>query len=426
LKILKFDARFGRIALVVAALLCVVTAWFFAKWNFANAVSSRLDTRRAEFKPIADWLTVMAPGDSQTHLTAARIYQRTFDTGDLTRSLREYETAAALSPSNFFAWVELGKARNLNGDADGAEAAFARALELAPNYSAVQWAYGNALIRLGKTAEGFALIAKAAAGDANYSQPAVTTALQVFDNDVAQVRRQLGDTDTTNAALALVLASDMHFEDAYSAWSKLPEAEIPTKFKELGAKLTEKIATAKKFRLAAGVAAAMRTESDRPAIGQLTNGGFEAGVKLRNAGLFEWQIADGVQPQIGLSETQPHGGKYSLLIIFNSFETAAFRDVSQTVAVAPGAAYEFEAFYRSDLKTLASIKIEVVNALTAAPISSTPPIASVGDWMPLKANFTVPSDTDGIMIRLVREGCAGPSCPMNGSLALDDLSLRRL
>lgn len=427
LKILKFQPRLGSILLAAAALLCILTAWFFIKWSFANAVAWRLDTKRAELKPVADWLSQLAPNDPQTHLTVARIYQRTFDQGDLTRSLNEYETAAALSPYDYFRWVDLGKARGLNADPDGAQAAYERALQLAPNYAAVQWVYGNSLIRQGKTDEGFLLVAKAAAANTDYAQPAVTTALQVFDNDVGQVRRSMGDTNVTNAALANVLAAQNHFDEAFTAWSKLPDADKLSKFKKLGEDLIEKFASARKFQPAANVASNVRTnEAEKPAIGQLSNGGFENGVKIRNVALFEWQIAEGPQPQIALSETDTHSGKYSLWLIFNSFETAAFRSISQTVAVEPGAEYEFEAFYRSELKTTATIKWEIVNALTGAPLAATPPATPTPDWTPLRARFTVPSDVDGIIMRLVREGCNGPSCPVNGSLAFDDLSLRRV
>ncbi len=427
LKIIKFEPRLGRIALIAATLLCLLTSWFFIKWNFANAVSSRLDTKRPEYKPVADWLTQMAPGDPQTHLTAARIYQRTFDSGDLTRSLDEYEMAAALSPFNYLNWADLGKARSLNGDTDGARAAYQRALQLAPNYFSVQWVYGNSLIRQGKTDEGFSLIAKAAASNPEYSQPAVTTALQIFDNDTGQVMQSLGDTDVTNAALATVLAGQMHFEEAYTAWSKLADNDKSAKFKKFGENLIDKFSAARKFQLAAQVATSVRSgESETPVIGQISNGGFEAGVKIKNANLFEWQIAEGAQPQIALNETETHGGKLSLWMIFDTFETAAFRTVSQTVAVVPGAEYEFEVFYRSDLKTTASIKWEIVNALTTAPIVSTPAAVPSPDWTLLRVKFTVPSDSDGITVRLVREGCSGPSCPINGSMAFDDLSLQRV
>jgi tetratricopeptide (TPR) repeat protein len=411
--------------IIAAAILCVATSWFFVKWNFANSVASRLDTKRGDYKPVAEWLTEMAPADPQTHLATAQIYQRTFDTDDLARSLKEFETVVVLSPYDYRAWADLGKARSFNGDTDGALAAYGRALDLAPNYAAVQWVYGNALIREGNRDEGFSSIAKAAAAYPDYANPAVQTALQIFDYDSGQVFHALGNNDTTSAALASSFAGQMRFDEAFQAWSRLPDADKPSKFKELGKTLLDKFAQAKRFQLAANVASSMRNETEKPVIGQILNGGFENAVKLHDAGLFEWQIAEAAQPQIGLSDTQPHSGTHSLLIAFNSFETDAFRSVSQTVAVTPGTEYEFEAFYRSDVKTQASLKLEILNALTLAPFASLL-LAPAADWTPLHAKFSVPADCDGVIIRLVREGCAGVSCPTKGNLSLDDLSLKRL
>lgn len=424
--IIKFEPRISRAVLIAAALICLFSAWFFIKWNFANAVSSRLDTKRTEFKPVADWLTQMSPKDPQTHFTAARMYQKTFDPGDLTRSLLEYEISASLSPHNYLIWIELGKMRSLNGDIVGAQAAYARALDLAPNYASVQWICGNALIRDGKTEEGFALISKAAAANSDYAQPAVTTALQIFDNDVAQAQKILGDNDVTNAALAEALANQMLFETAFDVWVKISEVGRASTFKKLSEGLIEKFAAARKFGLAARMAAAIRTvEAEKPIVGQISNGGFEAGVKIRNASLFEWLIEEGAQPQVVLNETETRSGKYSLWLIFNSFETAVFRTVSQTVPVIPGSEYEFEVFYRSDLKTSATIKWEIVNALTNAPIAATSAAVPSPGWIPLRVRFHVPPDSDGILIRLIREGCNGPSCPTSGNLAFDDISLQR-
>ncbi len=427
LKIVKLEPRFARVALVAASVLCIAATLFFVRWNFANSISSHIDVKRAELKPVADWLVDMAPSDPQTHYTAARLHEKTLDPADLERSLYEYEMAAALSPYNYFAWLDLGKALSLNGDTDRAEAAYQRAIQLAPNYASVQWALGNFLVRQGRTDEGFSLIAKAAASNSTYSQPAITAALQIFENDIAQVNHALGDTDVINAALAAALAGQMHFDEAFTVWSKLSDADRPTKFKNLADTLIEKFSAARRFQLAAKVAADLRTsESERPVIGQVSNGGFENGVKLRNAPLFEWQIAEGEQPQIGLSEGQPHSGKFCLLISFNSFDAAAFRSISQTVPVAAGMQYEFEAFYRADLKTTAALKWEVVNALTTAPIAASSVLANASEWTPIRVRFTMPSDADGIIIRLVREGCGGPSCPMNGSLWFDDIAIRRI
>jgi hypothetical protein len=249
--------------------------------------------------------------------------------------------------------------------------------------------------------------------------------MQIFDGDITKVRQGLGDTDQTNAALASMLASQERFDDAVDMWSKIGSRQQSQR--RLGETLAGTLAAAHKYRLATRVMADLLDEnSEKPTAGQISNGGFENGVKLRDAKLFEWQIAEGAQPQIGLSEGQAHSGKYNLWLLFNSFESSAFRSIAQTIAVEPGAEYEFEVFYRSDVKTTAALKWEIANAVSTFPIAATQPMTAAGDWTPLRVRFTAPSDTDGVIIRLARDGCGGPSCPMSGKLTLDDLSLRRL
>jgi tetratricopeptide (TPR) repeat protein len=323
-------------------------------------------------------------------------------------------------------WVNVGKARSLNGDTAGAEIAFRRAIELAPNYAAVQWVYGNFLVRQGSTDEGFKLIAKAAASNPEYSAPAVTTAIQIFDGNLNAIRKAMGDSDITNAALANVMTSQKRFDEAWDAWSRLSDKNSD-KHKRLGETLVTLMAGAKEFQFAARIYADIQTgEGEKPAVGKIANGGFEDGVKLRNAGLFEWQIADGAEPQIGLSDGQKRSGKYALFMLFNSFETAGFRSVSQNVPVEPGAVYEFEVFYRSDIKTTALLKWEIGDGVTTGAIASTEPLTAAADWTPVRVRFTVPEVSDGVIVRFVRQGCSGPTCPVTGRISFDDLSIRRL
>ena len=411
--------------LIAAALVCVVLTWFFVKWHFANALASQLDRDRPESRLVVDWLTRRAPGDPQIHFLAGALFEKTFDPADLRRSVSEYETAAALSPNNYVMWTNLGRARSLSGDNAGAESAFRRAIELAPHYASVEWLYGNFLIRQGNVDEGFALVVKAADANPQYASPAVTTAFQIFDGDLDRIRQAMGDSDVTNAALAGVLASQKRFDEAWFAWSLLTDKT--GKHKRLGETLVTQMLGDKQFQLAARIQAEIQgEEGTRPDPGQISNGGFEEGVKLRNAGPFEWQIGEGAEPQIGLSDGQRRSGKYSLFMVFNSFETAAFRPVSQIVPVQPGATYEFEVFYRSDVKTTATMLWEVGDAATTGTIASTQPLTPSADWSSAKARFTVPPASDAVVVRFVRQGCSGPSCPANGRISFDDLSIRPL
>jgi tetratricopeptide (TPR) repeat protein len=403
----------------------LVFTWFSIRWDIASAVAYRgLDSRQPDSREIADWLSTVAPDDPSVRAESARLFEKTFESDDLGRSLAEYEKAVALSPHHFYLWMLLGTSRDRNGDAEGAEAAYARSLELAPNYSSVRWAYGNSLIRHGKSSEGFAMIAAAAANDPSYANPAAAIALQAFDGDADKAREVLGSGSGINAALAEVLGSQRKFADAYNAWARVPLGD-KEKFKGTGERLRTLMLDAKQFRFGVAIDADLSVQEPKPKVGQITNGSFENGLKLRNAGLFEWQIAEGGEPQIGLSESVKRSGQYSLFLAFNSFEASDFRSLWQRIAVEPGATYEMEGFYRADIKSKATFRWQIVN-IADVEIGTTEPLTLNGDWATLRATFKVPADSDGVVIRFIRTGCSGGACPVTGRLSFDDFSLKQL
>jgi hypothetical protein len=54
-----------------------------------------------------------------------------------------------------------------------------------------------------------------------------------------------------------------------------------------------------------------------------------------------------------------------------------------------------------------------------------PPRAATADWPRLSVAFVAPERRDGIVIRLLRDGC-GQVCSVSGNLWFDDFSLRAL
>ena len=405
-----------------AAIAVILGVWVSAKWNLANALSTR-----AELKEVADLAASLAPSDPQTRYAVAAIYQKTFDQEDQKLSLAEYERVAALSPNNFLCWLELGRARERSGDTTGAELALKRALDLAPNYAEVNWAYGNALVRAGKMDDGFRYIGLAVAGNPSFTGPAVVTAMEVFDGDIGSVMQRIPDTPMVGASLALYLARQKRFDEAATAWGRIPAELRRSDLKEPGTQIAAMFLAAKQYRLAAGVNADLPdVQTERVETGKILDGGFESGVKLRGAGNFEWQIAEGAQPQIAISRTQKHGGESSLLIAFNTTQMSDFRPVWQTVAVEPGATYELEFYYRSELKTGFTVRWEIANANDNVAIASSEPVLANSDWAVVRTKFTVPAASDGVIIRLVRDRCASTVCPITGTLWLDDVSLKKL
>jgi tetratricopeptide (TPR) repeat protein len=418
IKTLKLNTPAPRLIVLFLAVLCVVFAYLFAKWFLANTISTRV-----QYKEIADLAVNLAPGDPQTHFASAVLHEKTFLPQDLTKSLAEFEQAAALSPADFRLWLELGRARERAGDPEGAEKALRKASELAPNYSQVQWAFGNFLLRQGKEAEAFGEIRKAAEGDRTFANPAIASAWQLFGGDTVKIKNYVGDSDNLKAAFASLLAREKRFDESLAVWNSVPEDARKTHFRANGEEIYQKMIEAKKYRTALQIFSHIAASEEKKfALGRITNGGFEA-ENPKVPSVFEWQIAEGVEPQIGVDNTQKHAGEISLKLIFNNTDGKAFRNISQSVAVEPNRNYVFETFYKSELKTTTTVKWEVVDAADGKLIAATEPLAANADWTSLKTEFVVPEGTEAVTVRLVRLPCNSTLCPITGKLWFDDFSL---
>jgi len=415
-KSIKIDSVWKKAVLAVVAIVCVFGAWTFSKWGLAATAAGR--TADADD---AIFLTELAPDDPQIHSLTAFLLEKRFGPGDDERSLQEYETATALAPGNYLMWLDVGRARELSGDPTSSELALRRALELAPNYSRVQWALANNLLRQGRTDEAFAEIKKAVTADpATYAGPAIVAGRQFLGDDIGAIQRMISGPIEFQAALTSMLIAEKRFDEAMAIWNSFPIEQKRTKMLDTGNLLLNHLLEVKKFREAAALTAELNN-TDPPHAGQISNGGFESAVKPSGAGAFEWNVAPGMLPQIVLSNGQKHSGNNSLLIVFNTKDGKDFRTVSQLVAVEPNKAYDLEMFIRADLKTAAVFKWEIVDAADGHQLVVSDAFASGPDWKPLHLKFTTAAD--GIVIRLMRENCA-QICSVTGSIGIDDVSLR--
>jgi tetratricopeptide (TPR) repeat protein len=419
-KSIKLNTTAARVIIPMLAILCVVFGYLFAKWFFANTIAAR-----SIYKEIAEFAVGLAPDDPQTHFASAVLHEKTFLPGDLPISLAEFEQAVALSPHDFRLWFELGKARERAGDTEGAEKALRKALELAPNYSQIQWALGNFLLRQGNETEAFALIRKAAESDKNFASPAIASAWQLFQGATSRMKDYAGESVNLRAAFALLLAKEKRFDEASEVWSGLPESARKTDFKANGDEIYQKMLEARKYRAAIQVFSDIAASDEKKfVLGKVTNGGFEANINPQNPAVFEWKVGEGVEPQIFVDKTQKHGGEISLVMILNNRDGKAFRSISQTVAVEANKKYVFETFYKSELKTTATFKWEIVDAANNDKVlASTEAIAAGADWTSLKAEFVTPAETEAVTIRLARVACSATLCPILGKLWFDDFSL---
>lgn len=417
-KSIKIETLGSRTAIIVGGLILLVGTSYFVRWYFGASIAANTNLRE-----VADFAVNLSPSNPQGHYSVAFLSEKIFAPETQAQALKEYQEAVALAPNDFRLWLALGRGRERIGDQAGAELALRKALALAPNYSQVKWTLGNILLRAGKTDEAFAEIRQAAQSDPAFINPTIVTAWQIFDGDVAQVKQFIGDSQDANVALTGFLAKQKRFDEAVEIWNSLPTDEKKTTFKELGEQLYTEMLAAKKYRDARQIHSQISDSSaNQSFVGQIVNGSFENEVKTKDAGIFEWQIADGLKPQIGVDTTQKHGGNQSLVIIFNSPDGKDFRLVSQTVPVETGKFYKFEVFYKSELKTGATLAWEIVDTANGKVLATTGAALSNTDWTNLKAEFTA-ADTEAVTVRLARETCKSSICPITGKIWFDDFSI---
>jgi len=419
LKAIRFKSLPVRL---VCILFAVVVTYFSVKvflWCFASSASIN-----ASVKEVGDLLVSISPADPQTHFARAAVYEKTFETDDLEIALHEYETAAALAPNNYLLWLSLGSTYGRVGDNVRAEAAFRRAKELAPNYSQVNWALGNFLLREGNDDEGYAELRKAVSGDPKYAASAASTALQFSDDDFDLAHSRLAGISSFEVAFSLLLADQKELNKALEVWNRIEPQAKDDKYLEAYSRLRSLLIDQKRFTDAIALTGPVKeTGPDEAVIGKISNPGFEGKIVAENPNIFDWRVFKGTYPQVAVTDAQKRSGNYSLIVVLGGSEFREFRGVSQTVAVLPGAAYQLKINYRSDVNSKAQFFWEVASAKDGKRISISAPLQPSQEWTTSTVDFQVPVDIDGVDIRFVRGECIAAACSASGSFWFDDLEL---
>lgn len=408
----------GRLVVVSLCVVAVALALLVSKWAFGHAVAIN-----ASEKEVAELGVSLAPSDPQAHLVHGLLLEKTLLPEDQAAAIRELEYATALSPHNYINWLALGRTREQAGDPVGAEQSLRRAIELAPNYSRVNWALGNLLVRQGRDQEGFSYIRNSVAADVTFVNPAAAAAWQAYSGDIAKIRAVLGESPNSKTAVALLLSANKRFADALALWKDVSDPGQQS-LKEPAQILFSKFIEAGRLRSAIEVAnSAGLFPADSPAVGSVANGGFESALTPKDSNIFSWVVADGSYPRVGLNDAQKRNGNYSLLMNFGP-GGKGFRPLSQKIGVEPGGVYNLSFHYLSELKTESKLVCQVISIPDAKVIASMP-IPAASAWSEISASINVPAEIEGIELKIAAEGCRADGCSISGNIWFDDFSLAR-
>lgn len=417
---LNLNSAGKKVVLVIVGIAAITLLLFSATVLFGDGIA-----RNAETKELADLSKSMSPGNPTSYRSSSLIKEKSFREEDLNSALQDAKTAAYLSPRNYILWESVARLRERSGDIAGAERTLKIALDLAPNNAALQWAFGNVLLRQEKFERGFGYIQSAVQRDARYAGPAAAIAWDIFDGDVEKSKKAVGDSSPVKAALASYLSKQKRFDEVIEIWNTIPDKERREQFAKEADAIVFDMIRANEYRNGVRVAAGQAGGSEsKPKIGTITNASFESPIEQDKNRGFDWIIEKGQLPKIGIDLEKKKAGKRSLAVVFEGGPKKEFRRVSQKVAVVPGESYEFSVSYLARLNTEETLKW-VIRASESKKIlgETEAAVAQTNGWESLTISFSVPEDIDGVEVYLAPETCSSSVCPKKGIIWFDEFVL---
>jgi tetratricopeptide (TPR) repeat protein len=414
----------GKIIAIWLIVLALIFGWFSVSWQIGNMLASLTPPNAPNAKEIAEVAKSLSSRDPMTNWFLGSINNDDFTPDGLTKSVEMLEQTVRNAPYDYRFWMELGRGYERAERYEQAEKAFQRAVDLAPNYSAVHWQLGNFYLRQDRKTEAIAELRKSAETSSIYSMQVFGTAWDYFDKDTKKLNELAGNQMNVRADLAKFYASKELASESLQIWNTLLPEEKQAK-QDVAKIIAQALYEKRFYRSAISFVHQLAIEPEAKAE-TIQNGGFESPIaEDANKAYFNWKISRLDKVEIKLDSGEKREGKRSLRVNFNGFTGIEVKNIAQVVAVESGKHYVLSFWIKTDnLKSAGTPTIEIVNANDFKIIPTTSPAFPTGtnDWGQVKIEFNAPSSSEGVWIRLDRAYC-GDACPIVGTIWLDEFKL---
>jgi tetratricopeptide (TPR) repeat protein len=364
------------------------------------------------------------PDDPEAHSGRALVL---LNTQGLIVALPEYEHAVALRPNDYFLWLELGRARDMADDEQGAIAALEQSVRIAPFYAQPRWQLGNVLFRAGRVEESFGELRRAALSDVTLLPNLIDLVWGATGGDPAEVERIVQpERASWHIALAKIFIKRGKIAEALAQFRAA--GGIAGKDRQA---LLDELMAAKRYREAYQVWAFDSGESNREGEAVLINdGGFENKISRDNSG-FGWQLARDTQAlRLSLDRKNPHSGAQSLRVDFNGDATPSQSILTQLILVEPNMRYRLRFNARTEeiiTGGLPLISVSDASGKDSSVLASSPQLPQNSDgWREYSIDFTSSKTTSAVLISVLRQNCSSGPCPVFGRLWLDDFVVEKI
>ena len=405
-------ATMGALGLLI---ILVMLTWNAARSGTASLLTT-LAAQNSEIAPVTRAVSLNT-GDPDAHYVRARI----LEASDLPAAIQEHYQATLRRPEDFVLWLNLARARELNGDSEGAVAAARQAVPLAPDYAEPHYQLGNILLRAGQRNEAFKELRVAGASNPTLMPGIIDLAWRLSGSNVQFVVAAIEPRNSgTYLMLAQYFAQQGEVDGAIAMYSAAGSEAEHYRRAYVG-----DLVGAKRFKDAARLWAVGRQAI---ATGVMNDPGFEEEGDLSEPG-FAWRLGEDPQGfHLSLDTAKAREGNSSLKIEFDGASNPASPIITQLVLVKPHARYQLRFAVRSEALVSGGYPRMVVNeADTNSVLAQSDQFpASTDGWHEYTIEFESGPSASAVQIALERQPCERSPCPIFGRLWLDNFTLQRL
>lgn len=392
--------------------LCLFLIQASARFGF-----TRLLTRYALISnsvSVADEAVLLSPSDPEAHRARATILNRLQMPGEAVKSL---ETATTLRYRDDYLWIELGNTKEELGNTTGALAAMDQAVRWAPYYAHTHWQRGNLLLRMGQPVDAFAELRKAASANPNYFPNLIDLAWSVSRGDVKATEDLIGITsDNERLTLIRFLAAKGQGNEVLHQLRFVSRPLFPEESREI----VRLLLSAKAFRQAAEL-------WDGSGSSKLINASFEDPFILNDTG-FGWIVSPHeTKNRLAVDVAEKLDGTKSLQISLDGNWSPGTPLLSQTIIIEPETTYRLSFSVKTkDLVTGGAPLIIVSDATNGQLLGKSENFpTATSSWTSFNFVFTTLPTSQAAVIRLQRNNCDSSTCPIFGTLWLDQFHIEQ-
>lgn len=423
----------ARVVLLATVLVTVAFGWFAVRWQLGNMLGEITTPTDPDAEALSLMAKSLSPYDPLTSWLLASARYNPSDPESIKQYAEALEEVVRRSPYDNRWWIELGRAYEQAGQAERAEKAFAKAVELAPNYTYPHWQRGNFLLRAGRGEEAFAELKLSAKLSSIYREQVFSVAWDYYDRDASKLDALAGSDPEMLAGLTKFYASREKADEALISWSRLSPDERERN-RAVGALVARALFEKRYFRVAAEFARDLGLEPEAT-VGGIVNGGFETQLSERPENLFGWYLIKKDKVEIRQDQIVKKSGQKSLRMNFKGFSGGELANLFQYFAVDAGASYRLRFFIKTeDLRSQSPVTVDVagINAVDLRKSEVVPDTLATAsfpngtsDWQEVVLEFNTLEGVQGLQVRFNRISC-GEGCFIYGSLWVDDMKLERV